>query len=340
MSNVTEPIQRVRAITVVFAAGILGSCAFVEVPAKGNRAGTGADEQTIARTIGQPAPKPQLERQTSSPQPVDVSVLEPPSATAAKNVVVKPGDTVYGVARREGVSPETIIRANNLTAPYTLAVGQRLRILKPTVHVVRPGETLYRISRQHDVDVYALASSNGLSQPYQLIVGQTLSIPHEDIGALAESELPPTAAAAPINRPVKALPKPPPASRGGFLWPVRGELLSRFGPKTSGLHNDGINIAASRGTAIKASQSGVVVYAGNQLQGFGNMLLLKHASGWITAYAHADALLVERGDKVDRGQTIASVGSTGGVNESQLHFEIRKGKNAVDPMRYLPPLGS
>ena len=110
-----------------------------------------------------------------------------------------------------------------------------------------------------------------------------------------------------------------------------GRVIAGFGPREGGLHNDGINIAAERGTQVRAAENGVVVYAGNELRGFGNLLLIKHADGWTTAYAHADKLLVRRGDRVERGQPIATVGQTGNVDRPQLHFEIRRGPRAVDP---------
>ena len=112
---------------------------------------------------------------------------------------------------------------------------------------------------------------------------------------------------------------------------MNGKLISGFGPKPDGLHNDGLNIAAPKGTPVVAADSGVVAYAGNELRGFGNLLLLKHSDGWITAYAHLDKIEVERGAAVKRGQVIARVGQTGGVSTPQLHFELRKGSQAVDP---------
>ena len=128
-----------------------------------------------------------------------------------------------------------------------------------------------------------------------------------------------------------------PARGGRFLWPVRGTVVSDFGSKPGGLQNDGINIAAPRGTAIHAADAGVVVYAGNELRGFGNLLLLKHRGGWVTAYAHAEELLVHRGDEVRRGQVVARVGSTGGVSTPQLHFEVRKGAHPLNPRDFLGP---
>ena len=135
--------------------------------------------------------------------------------------------------------------------------------------------------------------------------------------------------------------KPPaieaPEPRGGsrFLWPLRGAILSDYGPKPGGLHNDGINISASRGASVVAADNGVVAYAGNELRGFGNLLLIRHADGWMTAYAHLDDMLVERGAKVTRGQKIGTVGSTGNVSSPQLHFEVRRGNRAIDPRDHL-----
>lgn len=127
----------------------------------------------------------------------------------------------------------------------------------------------------------------------------------------------------------------PPRSGRTFSWPVRGRIISSFGPKADGLHNDGINIAARAGAPVIAAENGVVVYAGNELRGFGNLLLVRHAGGWITAYAHLDRMLVKKGQQVSRGQAIGTVGSSGGVSSPQLHFEIRQGTQAVDPAKFL-----
>ena len=127
-----------------------------------------------------------------------------------------------------------------------------------------------------------------------------------------------------------------PTSRGGHLpWPVRGRVLAGYGATKEGGQNAGINIAASRGTPVRVVDSGTVAYAGNEIRGYGNLVLVKHSSGMISAYAHLDALLVKRGDTVSRGQVIAKVGDTGGVSQPQLHFELRRGKKAVDPREFL-----
>lgn len=135
---------------------------------------------------------------------------------------------------------------------------------------------------------------------------------------------------------VPAVEKPKSVSSSGFAWPAKGKIISKFGAKEGGLYNDGINISASEGASVIAADNGTVVYAGNELRGYGNMILLKHSNGYVTAYAHASDLFVKKGDTVEKGQKIASVGSTGHVSAPQLHFSIRKGRKAIDPQSYLP----
>jgi murein DD-endopeptidase MepM/ murein hydrolase activator NlpD len=126
----------------------------------------------------------------------------------------------------------------------------------------------------------------------------------------------------------------PALSGSGFLKPVTGQVLTGFG-EGSPVPNDGVNIAAPRGTPVQAAESGVVAYVGEDIDTFGNLVLIRHADGWVTAYGHADAILVGEGDVVTRGQAIARVGSTGNVAVPQLHFELRRGTEPVDPMAYL-----
>ena len=261
--------------------------------------------------------------------------------------VVALNDSLYGISRRYGVSTRSIISANRLHPPYRLVVGQRLKLPSPRTHRVVRGDTLYGVSRQYGVAMSNLASLNDLKPPYKIIVGSSLRLP----GAI-EAERVQTAQKAAqksiakasdrwaTSRPKKPvavrpkLPRPPKAS-GGFVWPVEGRLISRFGVKGKGLHNDGINLAAPRGAPVQAAQAGVVAYAGNELRGFGNLVLIRHDRGLMSAYAHNEALLVKSGETVRRGQTIARVGSSGSVDRPQLHFEIRRGREAVNPLRFL-----
>jgi len=271
------------------------------------------------------------------------------NATAVK---VGRGDTVYSIARRHKLSPRAIIDANNLRPPYALKVGQRLELPQGRVHTVRSGEYLSLIAKRYSTDAYSIARINAIAKPYTIYPGQKLRIPRAGGGDTVVASTPPQSAprtaprSAPTTKvtptrptstaPAKAkVPEPPKRSSGKFGWPLQGKVLSNYGTKDKGLHNDGMNIAAPRGTAVQASENGVVAYAGNEIRGFGNLLLVKHDGGWVTAYAHNDTLLVKRGQRVKRGQSIAKVGSTGSVSTPQLHFELRKGSTAVDPRKYM-----
>ncbi len=270
--------------------------------------------------------------------------------------VVQKGDTVYAIATAHGVPMRTLIERNHLDPPYTLFVGQVLSVPPRPTHVVRRGETVYRIAQMHNVDMSALVRVNGLQTPYTIYIGQALQLPgttepgldppvqsaatpQPSAPAADGGSAPPAApetrvATAPPPK-AAAIPTPPPRQGRGFEWPVRGKVLIPYGATAKGMRNDGINISARLGTSIRAAEAGVVAYAGNELKGFGNMLLLKHQGGLITTYAHADEIKVQRGATVRRGQIIASVGQTGSVTSPQLHFEVREGAKAVDPMKYL-----
>jgi murein DD-endopeptidase MepM/ murein hydrolase activator NlpD len=257
------------------------------------------------------------------------------------SVSVQKGDTLYSISKRYDVPLKDLIETNNLRAPYTLNVGQTLRLPTTRYHVVQKGDTLYSISRQYNVDMTTLTQKNRLQPPYTLNVGQKLALS----GSLSSSgsststytaQKTTTATAAkstvkstPVQTPVKA-------RKTKFQWPVQGKVISGFGVIGKGRKNDGINISAARGTTVKAADKGTVAYAGNELKGFGNLILIKHSDGWITAYAHNEKLLVKKGQTVLKGEKIATVGSTGGVNAPQLHFEVRAGKKAVNPKQYLP----
>jgi murein DD-endopeptidase MepM/ murein hydrolase activator NlpD len=235
-----------------------------------------------------------------------------------------------------------LIAANKLEPPYTLTAGQRLVLPREDTHRVTKGEDLFTIAAARGIDPYLLAAENGLTRPFAVREGQILRLPAKAgpqpataPKSPAERDVPDTEVAGLPQAPSAA--KPQPAADESFIWPVQGRVISAFGAKGDGLHNDGINIAARAGTPVRAVAAGTVAYAGNELRGFGNLVLIKHADGWVSAYAHNEALLVNRGEKVRQGQVIARVGSTGGVGEAQLHFELRRGKTAVDPAKYLKP---
>lgn len=282
---------------------------------------------------------------------------------AAQTHTVRRGETVYGISRQYGVAMNELVRANNIQAPFTIRVGQSLSIPASTrarTTVIRGDATPSQsvAPRQSDADtrVASLPNDPARSDPPRSNPPRPNPPPEPPRNAEVsppaaqrpappetpvEPDYGPDGVVYPVAKPpspprlVGPIPQPPALEGGGFLWPVRGRIVSNYGPKGRGLHNDGINIAAPRGTAVRAAQAGVVAYAGEGLQGFGRIVLIKHRDGYVTAYAHADDLLVKRGQTIQRGQAIARVGSTGDVDTPQLHFQIRKGREAMDPRRLL-----
>lgn len=233
---------------------------------------------------------------------------------------------------------------------------------KAGVHQVRPGETIYALSRQYNVKPMKIAAYNNISAPYSIQVGEKVRIPGTDLqvasaaASARETAQPVKASASPVvdsaaksapatqERKVAArqpyrgpLPTPEPRSSSNFRWPVKGKIISGYGRKSNGAKNDGINISVPVGTTVRAAENGVVAYAGSQLKGYGNLVLVRHADNWVTAYAHNSDVLVQRGDRVKRGDIIAKAGRTGSVSSPQVHFEIRRGAKAVDPIAQLAP---
>lgn len=269
-------------------------------------------------------------------------------------VTVHKGDTVYSLSRKHNVPTRALIETNNLTAPFLLSPGQRLKLPAASIHIVQKGDTIYSISRRYNVDMSLLARQNGLKAPYNIYEGQLLKLPgsiveYKETPVVAlktpdpKTEKKNTAASKTVSGKSKPaaeknsvrLPAPPTRSKAKFAWPVDGTVVTKFGSAGAGRHNDGINIKVNEGVSVRAAENGVVAYAGNELKGFGNLLLIKHSDGWISAYAHNASLLVKRGETVSRGQPVAKAGHTGNAKEAQLHFEIRKGTKAVDPLAYM-----
>ena len=272
-------------------------------------------------------------------------------------ITVHKGDTVYSLSRRYNVPIRSMIEVNNLKPPFILSKGARLRLPAPSVHIVQKGDTIYSISRRYNVDMSVLTRTNNLYAPYSIYLGQILKLPGSVVEPTehwislkkrpTQTAARNTAKSAPkqtktgrksTRKTAVRLPTPPDRAKAKFAWPVNGTVMNKFGSAGGGRHNDGINIKVAEGTFVRAAENGVVAYAGNELKGFGNLLLVKHADGWITAYAHNKEFLVKRGDTVKRGQPMAKAGKTGNAKEPQLHFEIRRGTKAVDPMTYLEKL--
>lgn len=252
------------------------------------------------------------------------------------------GDTLWRISERYKISMQDLIHVNRLSPPYELAVNQRLTLPPPQTYRVRQGDSIYRISQTFNVSPTEIARLNNLAAPYTLHKGDSVRLPSvrpSETAAAAAAATPtrkPQQTAAATRPPPPKLPSAtPPRSSGRFAWPVDGPVISTYGPKEGGLHNDGINIRAARGTPVRAAENGVVVYANNELKGFGNLVLVRHADQWMTAYAHMDRIIVKRGQEVRAGDQIGTVGQTGSVDSPQLHFEVRRGTKALNPEAYL-----
>jgi murein DD-endopeptidase MepM/ murein hydrolase activator NlpD len=231
--------------------------------------------------------------------------------------------------------------------------------------VVRPGETLAGVAARYRVSVASVAKLNRIDTHGPIAAGEVLRIPAgstftrdavlaEALDRTARNYAPPPktfGGAGYIHAdrvsPVHASPEHletdvsnsgAGAFSGTFVWPLRGPVISSFGPGADGERNDGINIAAMLGAPIRAAASGTVTYAGDELKDYGNLVLIAHAGGFITAYAHAQSIAVARGDHVEKGQIIGTAGESGGVDRPQLHFEIRDGMKPLNPVRLLAAL--
>ena len=290
-----------------------------------------------------PDGRPVIARNTPRPLPLPRPRPQRPTADNGFRLTVAAGDTVYALARRHGVDTRALINENRLRAPFLLRPGQKLRLPRPVFYTVRKGDTGYSISRRMGVGLTSLMRLNRIRAPFRLAVGQKLELPtsSRQRGAKAASQRSRTVKprrSTPNSRRSRPRPLAPVTGSGpfAFMWPVRGPIISAFGAKGGGLHNDGVNIRVADRSPVRSAEAGVVVYAGSDLKGFGNLLLLRHRGGWVTAYAHNNSLLVKRGERVKKGEIIARAGHSGGVSPPQLHFEIRKGTRAVDPIGRLP----
>jgi murein DD-endopeptidase MepM/ murein hydrolase activator NlpD len=297
-----------------------------------------------------------------------------PAAVIAQVNGIPPSAEVYE-GQRVVIPRSKPHAAAHAPVPAPAAVAARpapvsQRIVTGQVHVVGTGETLPLIARRYGKTIAEIQTANSMRPQHRVQPGDRIVIPGGRAAKL-EAAKPSGAPAQPqfAKADPAAVPAPPPnlkvaaleptssvnmvkptatpadddsagASGGpGFRWPVRGRIVAGFGPKPTGQQNDGINLSVPEGTPVKASDDGVVAYAGNELKGYGNLVLIRHSNGFVTAYAHASELLVKRGDKIKRGQVVAKSGQTGNVSSPQLHFEIRKGSTPVDPMQHLSGAG-
>jgi murein DD-endopeptidase MepM/ murein hydrolase activator NlpD len=282
---------------------------------------------------------PNLSLTRATPAPVTVAPLRQAVEAVPTNGVinVRSGDSLYDIAARYQVTPQSIIQENNLVLPFTLRTGQRLNIIPPRTHVVQLGDSINLISQRYAVSPYQLAQLNKLDAPFELAVGQRLQLPMSldfsilDTG-IPDGASPAVAASVPTQQSQLRKKFVAPKLRADrFNWPVEGKIITEFGPSARGVHNDGVNIAADMGALVTVSATGTVAFVGDNIKNFGKLVLVKHDGGIITAYAHLDSILVREGDVLAAGDSIGNVGTTGRVDSPQLHFEIRKSRQPINP---------
>jgi murein DD-endopeptidase MepM/ murein hydrolase activator NlpD len=304
---------------------------------------------------------------------------------------VRPGDTLYSIARRYGVTASAIKEVNDLPG-MMVRPGQRLIVPVETTserdrpangvpsqpfgegtggktapqagapadrerrHVTKDGDSLTAIAQQHKVSVEELKRTNGITDQGKLRAGTVLTVPgRSEPGGAPGEGLPPRVVqvkprivrapegpgetlpqpAAKRDEATNAAVPPPAVASSKFRWPVRGRVILSFGAQSDGARNEGVSLAAPMGTDVHAAEAGRVHYVGDGLKGYGNLVLIRHANDWATAYAHVDRILVKAGEEVKRGQVIAKVGKSGPVTQPQLKFELRKASLPVDPLPHL-----
>ncbi len=280
-----------------------------------------------------------------------------------REITVIEGDTVDSISRAFGLDRNALMAENNLKKPVILRRGQKLKIPQsrrsdddaPPPMIADAYDSRFAVD---DLAPVTMGEGNAAAPITTTDTGAGTKIHSSASGTIVEQDLAPPSssvvdapASAPVAPPTETamltppaeplvLQKPEPPKPTGaaptFSWPLNGSTLSGYGPKSGGRHNDGINIGAPVGTPVRAAAPGEVVYVGDNVAGFGNLVLVRHDGGYATAYAHVQNPTVKRGERVDRGQAIAQVGKTGNVTSPQLHFEIRKGTQAVNPSTYLP----
>jgi murein DD-endopeptidase MepM/ murein hydrolase activator NlpD len=308
------------------------------------------------------SPRAPLAREAAAPVRPAAAPASVPTTTVGRDWTgthtLKPGESLYGIARQAGVKVDELQRANGITDVHKLRPGMVLKVpgapsgasvaaaspaaseaAPAAARAWSPAPSAARVAAAPPAEAPARSAVvDPSAEPARLRIingssgTQVASAPEardtaSDAARLAVPSDPPAASASP--------------KAGGTMklrWPVRGKIIASFGRHADGAHNDGVNVQAPAGTDVLAAEAGVVAYAGSEVKGYGNLVLVRHDNGWVTAYAHNDTLLVQRGDRVRRGQALGKVGMTGSADQPQLHFELRQGSKPVDPMPYMEKL--
>ena len=247
--------------------------------------------------------------------------------TKSKKIKIVTGDTLDSISKKYKATKKELIRFNKIKYPYILKPGKFIKIPVSKRYKIKKGDTLYKIAKCSSTNVLEIKNKNTNLNEKKLIVGSVINLPYYSIDncKLKSKKI------AKKNRSIKKSIK----SKEIFIWPVQGSIITYFGKQKGGRKNDGINILSVKGNPVRAAMTGKVIYRGNELLAWGNLIIIKHKNNWTTAYAHLDKLLVKKGEIIKTGDIIASVGATGNVDKSQLHFQVRKNSKPLDPMKFL-----
>ncbi len=250
-------------------------------------------------------------------RPEDVQPLDPTRLPRTHRVGAN--EAIYDIATRYQIPMLALIDQNGLGPPYALSPGHVLELPPPRFHVVERGESLRDVAERHAIDPRSLALLNRLAEPYEVRPGDRLVLPA--MAAARASE--PDAPAPPLTAPRAS-------GEARFAWPLRGDVVGRFGAQSNGARIDGIEIAGREGSRVLAAADGDVVYAGADLESYGALVLVRHAGNYVSAYGYGARVLVREGQRVRAGEAIAEVGARG-----RLLFQVRQGRDVVDPMPLL-----
>lgn len=288
------------------------------VPASRIAEANGLEEPYVIR-IGQ---KLQIPRQGKPASRSVVARTAPSSAPSGSGAVyvVKPGDTLLAIALAEKLPQVLMAEANGLKPPYTIRAGQKLVVPRTRRHTVAEGDTGFGLSYRYAVPWENIAIANGIEPDAPLRIGQDLLIPTVLAAPITATSSPPTSSSSPR-----------------FAWPLTGPLHRGFRSRNSADYHDGLDIDAEEGAAIRAAAAGTVIFAGEEKNQFGNLVVIDHGGGWHSAYGSLSAVTVKRGETVGQGERIGFVGNTSVTRRTELHFELRRDGKPVDPLGELPP---
>jgi murein DD-endopeptidase MepM/ murein hydrolase activator NlpD len=261
-----------------------------------------------------------------------------------KPVVLAKGESVASLASRNNVPTDVLLSMNGFKSASQVTPGTRLIIpVQPNAIAAAPAvskikdaknevkSTISDAKSKADSQLAAVKSADKTPAPQQVASAKPAPVQKEVPAKAAPAPAPDSDATASLPSEASTLSE---TANPEFRWPARGRIILGFKAGT----NEGINIAVPEGTSVKAAEAGYVVYAGSELKGYGNLVLIKHPNGFVSAYANNSELSVKRGETVKRGQIIAKSGQSGNVSSPQLHFELRKGSTPVDPTNFLAGL--